>query len=94
MANRTKLLSRQKLTLKRWISFLDQNGLKAVSPQNQKCLYLSGQKRCVLPPFMDTKMSLADCLQMIESEIDKYREGINGAEEEVKGSAPQAPARA
>ena len=54
MANRTKLISRQKLTLKRWIGFLDQNGLKAVSPQNQKCLYLSGQKRCVLPPFMDT----------------------------------------
>lgn len=40
-------------------------------------------------------MSFADCLQMIESEIDKYREGINSAaEEEVKGSQPQVQARA
>lgn len=31
---------------------------------------------------------------MIESEIDKYREGLDGAEEEVKGPALQAPARA
>ena len=29
-------------------------------------------------------MSLADCQQMIESEVDKYREGINGAVEEAE----------
>ena len=39
MANHTKML--QKVTLKKWIGFLDNNKLKAVSPQNQKCLYLA-----------------------------------------------------
>ena len=37
MAVHTKAL--KKSSLRRWISFLDNNKLRAVSPQNQKCLW-------------------------------------------------------
>jgi len=43
----TKML--RKISLKKWIGFLDNNKLKAVSSQNQKCLYMGRQTRTILP---------------------------------------------
>lgn len=59
MAVHTKAL--KKVTIRKWISFLDNNKLRAVSPQNQKCLWAARQIRTILPPFMDKEMTLAQC---------------------------------
>jgi len=51
MSAHTKML--KKVSLRKWIGFLDNNKLKTVSPQNHKCLYMAKQMRTVLPAFFD-----------------------------------------
>lgn len=42
MAKNTKMLQNKKQnTLRRWIQFLDNNRLRSVSSQNQRCLYMT-----------------------------------------------------
>ena len=72
LAVHTKML--KKVTLKKWIGFLDANKLKAVSNQNQKCLYMARQVRTVLPAIFEQNMSLEQCQQMIETQIQPYRQ--------------------
>ena len=61
------------MTLKKWIGFLDNNKLKAVSPQNHKCLYMAKQVRSILPPIFEQVMSFTECQQLIETEIGPFR---------------------
>ena len=74
MSIHTKAL--KKASLSRWIGVLDNYKLKtALSPQNQKPLYLPRQTRTVLSsfgPFSDM-MPLTELLANIEDEIDSYR---------------------
>ena len=71
MTPHTKML--KKLTLKKWIGFLDNNKLKSVSSQNHKCLYMAKQVRTILPPIFEQNMSLEQCQQLIETEIGPFR---------------------
>ena len=71
MSSHTKML--KKVSLRKWICFLDNNKLKQVSPQNHKCLYMARQIRTVLPDFVDEMMPLADMQSLIETELEKYR---------------------
>jgi len=76
LSSLTKMLKR--ISLRKWIGFLDNNKLKAVSSQNQKCLHMAKQSRqAVLPPFTDDMMPLSEFLQMIQQEIDQYRKNAN-----------------
>ena len=91
MAVHTKALS--KITLKKWIGFLDKNKLRNVSAQNHKCLYMARQPRTILPAIFDKNMGLDQCQQMIESKIDPLRkqaedEELNEREEMLSSASP------
>lgn len=81
MAVHTKALS--KVTLRKWIGFLDKNKLRLVSAQNHKCLYMARQTRTILPAVFEKTMSLDQCQQMIESKIDPLRKQADDEDQEL-----------